>query len=271
MVKYIYDGLLPAAERDNSGMLLASYTRIPGRPGGIGGMISRWNNSVTNYYHSLILDNVTQISDSSGSIVQAYDYDAFGNIVSQSGSLENTYKYQTKEASVDTGLVYFGARYYNPLTGRFITPDPLGMIDGANLYRYCWNNPVNYSDPYGLDTGFGWGGFWGGFWGFWGFGGGAGAESGIDWKKIHGPEKVQNNGGCNKDGGGSYFRRKSDFGKKGSSENPIPLRYAPGGEDYEIPQGPKKGKERMYKLFRIAEYLSKFVARGWSSWKGGGK
>jgi len=37
VVKYIYDGLLPVAERDNSGMLLASYTRIPGRPGGIGG------------------------------------------------------------------------------------------------------------------------------------------------------------------------------------------------------------------------------------------
>jgi len=64
--------------------------------------------------------------------------------------LENTYKYQTKEASADTGLVYFGARYYNPLIGRFITPDPLGMVDGANVYLYCGNDPVNKIDFWGL-------------------------------------------------------------------------------------------------------------------------
>jgi hypothetical protein len=41
-------------------------------------------------------------------------------------------------------------RYYDPLVGRFITPDPMGMIDGPNLYLYCNNDPVNFIDPWGL-------------------------------------------------------------------------------------------------------------------------
>ena len=45
--------------------------------------------------------------------------------------------------------MFFGRRYYNPLIGRFITPDPLGQVDGPNLYLYCNNDPVNKYDPWG--------------------------------------------------------------------------------------------------------------------------
>jgi RHS repeat-associated protein len=66
------------------------------------------------------------------------------------------YAYKTKEYSPETGLIFFGARYYNPLIGRFITKDPLGQIDGPNVYIYCNNDPVNKYDPWGLakDDGF---------------------------------------------------------------------------------------------------------------------
>jgi len=69
--------------------------------------------------------------------------------VFQTGSLENKYQYKTKETDT-SGLVYFGARYYSPLLGRFYTPDPLGMVDGVNLYLYCGGDPVNFIDPWGL-------------------------------------------------------------------------------------------------------------------------
>lgn len=49
-----------------------------------------------------------------------------------------------------TGLIYFGRRYYDPKQGRFITPDPEGYLDGANLYAYTLNNPLTHHDPYGL-------------------------------------------------------------------------------------------------------------------------
>ncbi|MFH1777501.1 MAG: RHS repeat-associated core domain-containing protein [Candidatus Omnitrophota bacterium] len=88
-------------------------------------------------------------------MVQTYDYDAFGNVVLESGSLTNEYKYKSKETSPNTGLVYFGARYYNSLTGRFINPDTLGMVDGPNMYLYCENDSVNYIDPWGLFIGIG--------------------------------------------------------------------------------------------------------------------
>lgn len=46
---------------------------------------------------------------------------------------------------------YYRARYYNPSTGRFMSPDPIGFNGGdTNLYRYCGNNPVNCIDPDGL-------------------------------------------------------------------------------------------------------------------------
>ena len=53
--------------------------------------------------------------------------------------------------SQDTGLVYFGARWYDPEVGRFITEDPIKA--GSNWYAYCNDNSVRYVDPIGLDVG----------------------------------------------------------------------------------------------------------------------
>ncbi len=50
----------------------------------------------------------------------------------------------------ETGWVYFGRRYYNPVTGRWTTSDPLGFTDGPNLYAYVHNNPLTHFDLYGL-------------------------------------------------------------------------------------------------------------------------
>ena len=49
------------------------------------------------------------------------------------------------------GKIYFNARYYDPITGRFLTEDP--SRKGVNWYSYCENNPINKTDPTGRDAG----------------------------------------------------------------------------------------------------------------------
>ncbi|MGE5557317.1 MAG: RHS repeat domain-containing protein [Bacillota bacterium] len=60
------------------------------------------------------------------------------------------YAYTRKKADEETGLVYFGARFYDPEIGRFITEDP--AKDGVNWYVYCENNPLKYIDLDGLSS-----------------------------------------------------------------------------------------------------------------------
>ena len=48
------------------------------------------------------------------------------------------------------GFTYLRNRWYDPATGRFLTQDPIGLAGGVNLYAYAGNNPIAFSDPYGL-------------------------------------------------------------------------------------------------------------------------
>ena len=90
------------------------------------------------------------ITDSSGNVVQTYQYDAFGKIVQQTGSVENSHTYTGREWDAEAGLYYYRARYYDPTLGRFINGDPIGFAGGdVNFYVYVQNNPVNFVDPDG--------------------------------------------------------------------------------------------------------------------------
>lgn len=59
---------------------------------------------------------------------------------------EIPYAYAGKRYDAETGLVYFGKRYYIPTLGRWLTPDPIGPIDHSNLYQYVFNNPYRFQD-----------------------------------------------------------------------------------------------------------------------------
>lgn len=96
--------------------------------------------------------NIVGLYNESGGIAAAYEYDAFGRIVNQSGSYaaSNPFRFSTKYTDEDTDLVYYGLRYYNPKIGRFINRDPSGEAGGINLNAFVGNNPVNHWDYLGM-------------------------------------------------------------------------------------------------------------------------
>ncbi|MFX0076712.1 MAG: RHS repeat domain-containing protein, partial [Candidatus Hermodarchaeota archaeon] len=62
------------------------------------------------------------------------------------------YRYNGKERDDETGLYYYGARYYAPWMGRWVSCDPAGFLDGINLYEYTNNNPINFQDKVGTES-----------------------------------------------------------------------------------------------------------------------
>src|SRR5690606_32757776 len=97
------------------------------------------------------LGNVRQVINAqSGAIVQAQSYSAFGEIVNQSGSMIVPFGFAGGLTDQDTGLIRFGARDYDPHSGRWTSKDPIKFDgDGLNVYRYVSNDPVNLIDVTG--------------------------------------------------------------------------------------------------------------------------
>lgn len=93
--------------------------------------------------------NVANLVATDGVIVATYDYDPYGNLVSSSGTLadDNPYRFSTKYADEETGLVYYGFRFYSPSLGRWLNRDPIGEVGGLNLYACCMNSGVNLVLP----------------------------------------------------------------------------------------------------------------------------
>ncbi|MBN2533834.1 MAG: hypothetical protein JXB88_13140 [Spirochaetales bacterium] len=99
------------------------------------------------YIHSDHLGSSVKLTDRTGETVQAIAYDPYGKTVYSGGVNELSYQFTGQEFEQGTGLYYYGARYYDPVLGRFLSPDP--VLAGLNRYAYCYNNPVMYIDPSG--------------------------------------------------------------------------------------------------------------------------
>ena len=84
-------------------------------------------------------------TNSSGTVVKSYIYDAFGVEQNPSDSDTNPFRYCGEYYDIEIGQIYLRARYYNPSIGRFTQSDP-AMADGMNWYVYCGNDPINFWD-----------------------------------------------------------------------------------------------------------------------------
>ena len=139
--------ILAENRKNSDGMIYYIYDAQ-----GIAGMIRPGNYY---YFEKNILGDVVKIYNSNGVEVGAYEYDAWGNITSQSGSMAsvNPFRYRGYYYDKDLGWYYLQTRYYNPQWGRFLNAD--GYIStgtglfGYNMYAYCNNNPVNKIDSQG--------------------------------------------------------------------------------------------------------------------------
>ena len=80
-----------------------------------------------------------------------YAYGPFGERISATGpaAQANPWRWATKYLDEETGLYYFGLRYYDPVTGQWLSREPLGEGESVNLYSYCHNDPVNKVDVLG--------------------------------------------------------------------------------------------------------------------------
>ena len=119
--------------------------------GGVGGLLYL---TVDGAIHIPCYDNngnVTRYCDANGNTVAQYTYDAFGNIISQSGPLADFFRYRfsTKYYDLETGLYYYGYRFYSPSLMRWLSRDPIGVRGGVNLYGFCGNNPIGLYDADG--------------------------------------------------------------------------------------------------------------------------
>jgi RHS repeat-associated protein len=171
-IAYLYNGWNPIAEYSLSSLpapsstLTKSYTwgldlsgnSIQGA-GGVGGLLLITDHLAlgTPSYYPLFdgNGNVSEYLDSNGNIAAHYEYDAFGNVVNfteSTSGLASTFchRFSNKQQDDETGLLYYGYRYYDPITGRWPSRDPIGERGGMNLYGFVGNDGVNWVDLLGL-------------------------------------------------------------------------------------------------------------------------
>ena len=110
------------------------------------------------YFEKNLFGDVLRVYSVYGSVVAEFKYDSYGNIISSSGSMADKVKFRYRGYYYDdeTGFYYLQSRYYDPSLCRFISADQyelVGMLSQTlgqlNLYAYCNNNPIMYTDESG--------------------------------------------------------------------------------------------------------------------------
>src|SRR6266496_3669446 len=116
--------------------------------------------AVTYYYQQDHEGSVTHLLNTSGNVIESYKYDAFGapaiydgnGTPLSSSAYSNRFLFTGREYTNLFGFYEYRARAYNPMLGRFMSEDPKLFDAGDyNLFRYCHNDPLDLTDPTGLD------------------------------------------------------------------------------------------------------------------------
>ena len=117
------------------------------------------------YFHEDYLGGSSVVTDEEGNVAATYEYMPYGELYEENiydEDFSNSYKFTGQEEDTETGLYYYGARYYGAGVGRFMSKDPavyderlfenLEDPQSLNAYAYVRNNPVKYTDPRGEAT-----------------------------------------------------------------------------------------------------------------------
>jgi len=168
-IRFIYNGVNLIAEIDaaNSGVILRSYTWGLDLSGslqdlnGAGGLlaVTFGGSGGTNYFAASDGNGniVALINGTTGVLAAAYEYSPFGETLRDqcfdSTVASNPIRFSSRYSDGESGLIYYGARYYDPSNGRFIGRDPIEEAGGLNLFGFCANDGLNSVDVGGMGPG----------------------------------------------------------------------------------------------------------------------
>jgi RHS repeat-associated protein len=163
--RYLYDGWNLVAVVDHLNNLVQTFawgSDLSGSQrgsGGVGGLLSMTVASGTLagtyfYAHDGNGNVMAAVNAADGSVSARYDYGPFGETIRSSGSVAqaNPFQFSTKFNDAETGLLYYGYRYYDQSAGRWLNRDPIEEQGGNNIYSACANNLADNCDILGLNA-----------------------------------------------------------------------------------------------------------------------
>src|SRR5215471_9678749 len=101
------------------------------------------------YVHADHLNRPLKMTDGTQAVVWDAVYNPFGDVNAITGSAANSLRFPGQYFLIESGLHYNWYRHYDATLGRYIQPDPLGFVDGSNIYAYVKSNPTDIVDPSG--------------------------------------------------------------------------------------------------------------------------
>ena len=150
---FLWDrGQLLAELDGTAGARIAEYAYGPGVDAPIA-MVAGSDTASMRYLHRDALGNVAAVTNQSGGIVQQLDYAPWGTLEAITGALADTNRLRWKGLVWEgdsTRLYYVRARWYDPVSRRFISEDPSGLAGGVNQYAFASNDPVGKADATGM-------------------------------------------------------------------------------------------------------------------------
>jgi RHS repeat-associated protein len=157
---YYYDGARVIEEQTTGGATIATYSY----GNYVDEVLTMDRGGNTYYYHQNALATPHALTDSGANVVERYTYDVYGSVSvldaayvllplnpwgTPHSAVGNPWLFTGRQLDEETGLYFYRARYYDSLKGRFLERDPLGYIDGMNLYEYVRSRPTRFTDPSG--------------------------------------------------------------------------------------------------------------------------
>ncbi|MBM5813085.1 MAG: RHS repeat-associated core domain-containing protein, partial [Gammaproteobacteria bacterium] len=126
--------------------------------GGVGALLQIVDHASGKAWHPAYDGNgniAALVNGATGTVAAVYEYSPYGellrNVAPDSAAAGQPFRFSTKFTDDETGLVYYGRRYYSPSQGRFLGSDPIEEEGGLNLYGFCGNNSINRWDLLGME------------------------------------------------------------------------------------------------------------------------